>query len=231
MGDYLEFENNSATVFNVASSGQLTIGTSTNVLNSLFTIGTSSNIFTVFANGNANLLGGLNVSSTLAITSSTNLLGNVSIGTSSEPSCSFTIATSSNIFSINSVGAAVLQPANASFVIGTSTDPTGAMFAISSSTNIFTVLNNGFVGIGTSTPANQLTIAANGVPANDQLAISNAGYPVAAGGVNNVQLTYVGGTTGGIESGAERVNLTPGPAPGACGTASASSPRPRRSPA
>jgi hypothetical protein len=50
-GDYLEFENNSSTVMEVASSGQLTIGTTTNVLNSLFYIASSSNIFTVLNNG------------------------------------------------------------------------------------------------------------------------------------------------------------------------------------
>ncbi len=50
-GDYLEFENNSSTVLEVASSGQLTIATTTNISNSLFYIATSSNIFTVMSNG------------------------------------------------------------------------------------------------------------------------------------------------------------------------------------
>lgn len=117
-GDYLEFENNSTTVLNVASSGQLTLGTSTNVANALFSIATS--------------------------------------------------------------------------------------------TNILTVLNNGNIGIGTSTPGNQLTIVANAVPTADQLLISNAGFPVATAGTNNLQLTYVGGTTGAIESDAEMINVTPG---------------------
>jgi len=116
-GDYLEFENNSSTVLNVASSGQLTIGTSTNVAASLFTVATSSNIFTVLSNGN--------------------------------------------------------------------------------------------IGIGTTTPGNQLSIVANAVPAADQLSISNTGFPVATAGVNALQLTYVGGSAG-VESGAQRINLTPG---------------------
>jgi hypothetical protein len=117
-GDYLEFENNSSTVFNVASSGQLTIGTSTNVA--------------------------------------------------------------------------------------------GALLNIATSTNIFTVLTNGNVGIGTTIPGGQLAVAANGVPTADQVTISNLGFPINTSGTNNLQLTYVGGNTGAIESGGERISITPG---------------------
>ena len=248
-GDYLEFENNSSTVFTVASSGQLTIGTSTNVANSLFVVAGSSNLFTVFTNGNANLLGALNVTSTLSVGSSTNFLGNTSIGTSSEPSL-FTIATSSNILTVlanGNIGIATTTPGSAltvagtsyfsatssfmdnliiggggslqltsvpnpstnlsllalgqSFVrngspsgtyfgintsgtyngdflefennsstvlniassgqltIGTSTNATNSLFAVATSSNIFTVLNNGNVGIGTTTPSALLQVA------------------------------------------------------------------------
>jgi hypothetical protein len=158
-GDYLDFENSSSQVFEVASSGQLTIGSSTNVLNSLFNVATSSNILTVLSNGNIGigtttpgsnltiqstagtnpftvvsstgatlayidgngnlkLLGSLNVSSTLAVASSTYFLGNTSIGTSSNPS----------------------------------------LFTIGTSSNILTVLSNGNIGIGTTTPGYQLQV-------------------------------------------------------------------------
>jgi hypothetical protein len=94
--------------------------------------------------------------------------------------------------------------------IGTSTNVTGSLLSVATSTNILTVLNNGNIGIGTSTPGNQLTIVANAVPTTDQLSITNAGFPAATAGTNNLQLNYVGGTTGAIESGAEMINVTPG---------------------
>ena len=147
-GDYLEFENNSTTVFNIASSGQLTIGTSTNLLGSLFAIATSSNIFSILNNGNANLLGSLNVSSTFTVASTTNILGDLSVGTSSEVGL-FTIATSSNIFTAlpnGNIGIGTTTPGYSLTVVGTSLHTGTSSFL-------------GNVAIGTTTPANLLQVA------------------------------------------------------------------------
>ncbi len=68
----------------------------------------------------------------------------------------------------------------------------------------------GNVGIGTTTSIGQLTIAALAQPTADQVTISNLGQPINTSGVSNLQLNYLGGTTAGIESSAERIDITPG---------------------
>jgi len=271
-GDYLEFENNSATVLNVASSGRLTIGTSTNIGSALFAVATSTNIFTILNNGNI----GVGTSTSLAATSTFIVQ---SVGTNSP----FMIASSSGAmmdyidaggnFYINPAGSTTSTPkifgfspafttgqmgqlqfgdtnntiqngysgrmqlssywgmeihgsrqtTSASYVAGGTTDPALSVYgSATTSSPVFQLLNYagtstfmtvsgiGNVGIGTSTPGNQLTVAAAAVPTADQVTISNLGYPINTSGTNNLQLTYVGGNATSIESGGERINLTPG---------------------
>lgn len=50
---------------------------------------------------------------------------------------------------------------NSSLLIGTSTNPANSLLTIGTSTNIFTILGNGRVGIGTSTPSQALTVFGN----------------------------------------------------------------------
>jgi len=147
-GDYLEFENNSSTVLNVASSGQVTIGTSTNLANSLFYVATSSNIFSILNDGTAHLSGSFGINSTLTVGSTTNITADLSVGTTSEAGL-FTIATSSNIFTVL---------ANGNIGIGTTT-PGYSLTVVGNSLHMGTSGFLGNVGIGTTTPANLLQVA------------------------------------------------------------------------
>ncbi len=68
---------------------------------------------------------------------------------------------------------------------------------------------SGNVGIGTSAPANKLSVFATGVPANDLVNISNIGYGVTNAGVGALQIDYYGGAAN-VEASAMRVNMTTG---------------------
>ena len=92
--------------------------------------------------------------------------GPIAIGTST--ATGITIGAPSNVTTFP--GAVAIQ-SSGSFLLGTSTLPSNALFAIATSSNIFTVLSNGNVGIGTTTPSSSLTISTVGSPANLPLSI------------------------------------------------------------
>jgi hypothetical protein len=61
----------------------------------------------------------------------------------------------------------------------------------------------------TTTTNGSIAATATAPPTTDQIAISNAGQPVATAGVSGLQITYAGGA-GAIESSAEHMDVTPG---------------------
>ena len=55
-----------------------------------------------------------------------------------------------------------IASSSGSFLLGTSTLPANALFAVAAPSNIFTILNSGKVGIGTFTPSSALSVIGSG---------------------------------------------------------------------
>lgn len=87
--------------------------------------------------------------------------------------------------------------------IGNASSTTTFAGAITTGNGLFTIGTGGVAIKGSS------TITAYSVPATDQLAITNAGFPVTAAGVNGLSINYKGGAAA-VESAAERIDIAPG---------------------
>jgi hypothetical protein len=167
----LTVQNSTQILQDLNVSGGATIGRSLMVDGPLSVFGgASSSVFTINQTGNVGLgttapLSELNVAglspqastSSLVLLGSNSIIGGSASGTflAANPTSTYSgdfinfEVNSSTVFLLNSSG---------SLSIATGTPAANALLTIATSTNILTVLSNGRVGIGTSTPVNALDI-------------------------------------------------------------------------
>ncbi len=208
-----------ATILSVSGSGLIGVNTSTatSIVDiqglpgsaaQLFDVGSSSgaSYFHVAANSYV----GIGTSSPVAQLSVLGISGN-------NPLLSINSSTGASLMWMGANGMLALGSSTATAILDVQGLPGSAaqLFDVGSSSgaSYFHVAANGYVGIGTSSPISQLSVNTTAALTNDQVTITNVNNPVTTAGVSNLQLSYFGGAMG-IESSAERIDLTAGTSTG-----------------
>ncbi len=227
---------NGTDIFQVATSGSVTEGTSTSLANSFLYIASTSPIFSVLSSGAVGI-------GTSQPSSALQVVGTITANAVSSTGLSFINATGTGNLLIGSVsstnytgsgylsldGAPTFSTSTALLSLGSSTQNlangsgtyiginTGAGFNglyaafQNNSSTLFSVASSGAMDINEN-GATSSNIFATAVPTQDLFHIANASATaVNTAGVNALSVFYVGGAgTGGIESAAERIDIAPG---------------------